>query len=1489
MDTQLKLLHGKGCDTVNEYTPAMEVTYDAIANNKYYKNQPHLFLPTNPYGRETGIVILNPNKYAAIRSINSEFIVWRKYGIKYMTADVLYKERIGSTIVRRNYINEFPKLYADKLDAHIAYRRPNLMASLVDRRSSMIQDISEWQELFFQYRLKRSLQLSCEQYINFTADKIKRSLPFAGNYKNRIVYISYDEWRKAGATIGLTRDCMNNPISVLLVCLYRLQSLLKPLVDLNTEFIIVNEKEHEFLKLKLTPDMLYPNSAKMIYSKFKVQLKRMHIYTFIDEEEPEDVMTAKVSPEEELRRQIIVNTMVRRFTGQDISTDVPPTVEKKETSTGKTVTRKEATPISNSIAGKPTTITNKIAKPSEPSKPKSQQQSLIDTSLSISESEDLNDETDSTYTMTDQLTDEITDTVNNFLDNNPDMADMDEDTLNDAIETEIKQKVLINKYMPERSKKALKLIEAGYAKQNEILSQDMEEMASKIIDETDFNATIETNNPYIKSSKFVNFDKSYNEKKYKRDINNAVAALSEGDIKVFIESIEEEDTSDVFNQKKTLTYHLKDELGRRHTIKFDVPIIIDDCYIFMGGSKKYILKQRIFKPIVKIGPDQVQICTMYKKCTVFRHGKSVDSKTAAVKKELISGDKYHVKYGNAKVKNVKYKTTLDFDYISKSITKFNVGSYKFILDINELIKFLRENGVDVTKYEEGEKVPVGYIVKGGKYEVLELGDSFTDMIYDIIPEADRAKIKYSKTGQSQLVYARMKVLDKFIPVVYFLLLCKGFDEVMTRTGIQYEVFDSEKEVIAKYGKNYGFTYGLVQLKDSVFIWHKNPFENQLLMNGIYGLPLSEYTFAELNNRDTYIDMIPMYYSNANQVMNLDQYKNFLLDPKTVEILKDFGLPTDLIGVFFYACQLLVNNQYSSPNDLINMRVRGNEIVSQIAYQCVVNAYGNYRKTAYRKNPTKITVNPNCVMSALATATLIEDESILNPVMTLDKTHTVNIKASTSVTGVSLSGINKTDGYTMAKRAYDDSMLGIFAATTDHAANNGIIRLLTLEPNITSTNGYIDITPMDEVNELNMAQLMTPAELLTPGSLRHDDPQRSAMMRSQTTHMVLTDEMTPVLIGNKVESIVPYHMHNEFCFVAKQDGKIVDVQDGVYILEYKDGTHDSFDSNPVIKKNSADGMYVEIEFATDLKVGDKFKKNEVIAAEKRAFTKNQDDISASMNIGVLAKVAITSIDDILEDSEPMTKKLSEQLAYYAIVKKTKALPANSTVDRMVKIGDHVNIGDPLIVFDNHNGDEEVAKFLEEYSKALGENDLKESLVESNATSMKATDSGEIIDIKMYYTVDINELSPSLQKIVKSYNQKIDKKSKFLDKYKNENDNNFYKCGQLLTETSEKSDTFYGKVKGEDVGDGILIEFYIKHKDIIKKGDKTTNFCALKGVVSHVIEEGQEPWSEFRPDEEVSAFISPLSILARKTPSAYINLFGNKVLIELKRKVIKDYFG
>lgn len=66
-----------------------------------------------------------------------------------------------------------------------------------------------------------------------------------------------------------------------------------------------------------------------------------------------------------------------------------------------------------------------------------------------------------------------------------------------------------------------------------------------------------------------------------------------------------------------------------------------------------------------------------------------------------------------------------------------------------------------------------------------------------------------------------------------------------------------------------------------------------------------------------------------------------------------------------------------------------------------------------------------------------------------------------------------------------------------------------------------------------------------------------------------------------------------------------------------------------------------------------------------------------------------------------------------------------------------------------------------------------------------------------------------------------------------------------------------------------------------------YSALKSVIGEVIPEGLEPYSEFRPDEEVSAFIGPSAILQRMVPSVIFTMFGNKILIELKHKLKEIY--
>ena len=61
----------------------------------------------------------------------------------------------------------------------------------------------------------------------------------------------------------------------------------------------------------------------------------------------------------------------------------------------------------------------------------------------------------------------------------------------------------------------------------------------------------------------------------------------------------------------------------------------------------------------------------------------------------------------------------------------------------------------------------------------------------------------------------------------------------------------------------------------------------------------------------------------------------------------------------------------------------------------------------------------------------------------------------------------------------------------------------------------------------------------------------------------------------------------------------------------------------------------------------------------------------------------------------------------------------------------------------------------------------------------------------------------------------------------------------------------------------------------------HFTALKNTIGEIIPEGYEPYSSYRPDEEISSLIASNSILNRMTPSILLTGLGGKCIIELKR--------
>ena len=1091
------------------------------------------------------------------------------------------------------------------------------------------------------------------------------------------------------------------------------------------------------------------------------------------------------------------------------------------------------------------------------------------------------------------ITEATDDALLDLLEKDADALLNDEGQLDDlsVVEKKVQEKIKTS-FMPHRTEAQMKRIDDLRGRQDAAIPQrtTAKELKSKVIETSNFSNAITTSNPAIKESKFVNFDRDYNTKKLQSDIDDSIKALSGAQAGIYVVGKEEQDISTQLDLKKLVTYHLEDEFGGKHTIKLEIPIVVDDKYIYINGSRLLLGHQQIMMPLVKATRDTVQVVTWYNKLILIREGVN-DTRTSALKRYMEQHrDQFSIELGNAMAKNTSsgFASTLDIDMYAKYFIRFNVHGKRFVLDRAALIDRVSKLYPSLPIPENTrKKIPVGYDTDKKDYIYVTDDTTLTDLILSMLNSSERQTVSSNtRASERKLLRSRVKIMTQIIPLALLLMFYEGFETVMRKAEIDYRVVDKDAD-LSELDRS---RYDILELADKYIIWERNPIWNTLLMNGLSEVDLSIYDFDELEDKDTFANLLTNYFTSKAHTTTLMQYYDFMVaDPATQEILKDFNLPTDFVTLLLLGNKMLCDNSYTPINDAHSFRVRSNEIIAEYVYAKITDAYGEYRKSLNRlgqgKKPKPLNVRPDCVISAIVKdSSLTNEASVLNPILELEKARAITPRGPR--------GIGKPRAMTLQRRAYSPSMLGILGMTTSPDYKVGVNRQMTLEPNVTSTRGYVQVTEEQDIDGLSNANLLTPAELLSPPGALHDDGPRTGMAYKQSQYMLPVDGSQPVFFGNKVESAVPYHMSREFVIAAKQDGEVVDIKEGIVVVQYKDGSYDSIDTNRKMKNNSSSGFYISNHMETQLKeIGQKFKKNEVIGYDPRAFSKNDDDIGASMNIGVPIKVAILPNYDIYEDAGPITKKLSDKFTAYMAMKESVGIPAQSFVQSIVDVGDEVKVGDPLIVYDPAHEDEETNAFLAEIREKLGE-DYTDMIDLKSMPQVRTEYAGRVSAIEVYTSVPVEELSESLQKIVKKFTKHSANVIKTLDKYKNPGDMNYYKCGQVITNSPDvvKAD-YQGRVKGVQIGNdgrGVVIFFYVEFKDIAKTGDKGSAFTALKFITSHVIPEGFEAYSQYRPDEEITTVIAPGAILARKTPSIQVTMFCNKLLIEMKRHALQMFF-
>ena len=990
---------------------------------------------------------------------------------------------------------------------------------------------------------------------------------------------------------------------------------------------------------------------------------------------------------------------------------------------------------------------------------------------------------------------------------------------------------------------------------------------------TNLSNKVETIDDEWANLKKPNFEADYN---IDADIMKCLHSLSQNkDVPMSVIDISVEDRSTSEDSILTYTVHLEDSLGKRHTLRFDMPKIINKRFLRLRGNDKIIPGQLINLPIIKTDEDTVQVVSNYNKIFITRYGQvgkinqSTNALIRALTKLKENNYKLDVKDGdavaspskidlgnNAKI-SAKYELPAEYVELSKIFNKVTTSDGRvYYFNRDELIHKLEEKKVKVES-DQGFMV-IGITKDNQAITVPETGVSSALINHLGIHEY---AYTFMKPG-ARMTYSQASILNSKIPLIVVMAYTAGLTGALNAAGVEYNLSEKRPTNTKNY---FRFNDGFLSFNDNYAP------DAALLVNGLAVINTQEYSLTDIDTKAMWLDVLDDF-GGRNRADGLDSFANLMMDPITVEVCKTYKLPTDYIEVLAYASSLLTTNKFNRHTDITGNRFRTNERLVHFLYKSLATSYGMYlREIKNNRKDAKMTMKQSAVIDMALSDVTTSDLSKLSPLLELESANTVTFKG--------LSGMNSDRSYSLDKRTYDKTMINKLSMSTGFSATVGINRQSTINMGIESTKGYIKSG--GELDRMSDANTLSITEALTPFGTTRDDPFRTAMTFIQTSkHGMRTTSQDPLLVTNGADQALPYLTSDTFAHKAKWNAVVEEITNDYMIIANKSNPKEKefIDLREKVEKNSDGGFFITIKLDTfkNYKKGDSIKAGDIVAYDKSSYSDTVGVGNLAYNIGTLTKIAIMHTDKGFEDSAIISQDLSKKMASEIVLQVDVLMDAKDIDIQCVEIGKQLHEGEVIMSYRAALEDQDATDIINKMVQKNAGSDSKELMDEIGKIKVKSKVTGKLQDIKVYSTIPTSEMSKSLASFVNKYNGPVDKMKSKLGKLGI--DGSQYGTSGVLPPV--------GKLKHCE--GKVLVEFYIKYYDKMSVGDKLVYFSALKGVVKEIFPEGKEPYSEYRPDEKVHSFLPVGSINARMVSSVLTLGSINKVLIELDRHV-KDIMG
>lgn len=578
----------------------------------------------------------------------------------------------------------------------------------------------------------------------------------------------------------------------------------------------------------------------------------------------------------------------------------------------------------------------------------------------------------------------------------------------------------------------------------------------------------------MESSTISTFDRDYLENSFNKDLAQVLVSVAKNGM--YLTDIKKEDKVSQMSRETQYKVTYTDNTRKRHTIKFSVPKVDEYGICMINGSEKRIKKQRVSLPICKVSPTRVTLNSNFNKTLVERNTAVAHSFYPYFLKMVrnVADKKVLLDYGLVDLQD----KVLPYEYtqLAKHHPKMTLGDVEFSFDYDNRTALLPSAPENFTEIEQEYGVLFGYdktarneyyikldgsvnIVDSESKSLVQQG-AFIDIVSEILG---------SRPTPLQ-EWVEMKILDKQIPLGFILCYRFGLLHMLKYLKTDYKIYQKGVR------KQVNPSDVILDFADCSIVIKRVPYINSLIFAGLNAFNIKNVTFAEMNDKNIYYDLLADKKFSLHYIKGIDTHFDFFIDPITADVLNQMHEPTNFKDLLIRATALLSTEEHMSPASSSNFRFRGYEMIPAIVYNEIARGLDRYRNKSLGATNV-FSINAEAVKQRFLQDQLVSDIDGLNPLQDLRE------RTMFSHTGF---GGRDIETFMINDRKFTDDERGIVSEATVAGSTVAVVSGMSMDPTITNTRG---MTKSKGVSELKPTEMLSATALVLPG-ITQDDKQQS---------------------------------------------------------------------------------------------------------------------------------------------------------------------------------------------------------------------------------------------------------------------------------------------------------------------------------------------------------------------------------------------------------------